>query len=62
MDERSENVVNCTHPVIYMIDGKPTCHLCGVVISMPAPVAEADAPELKDPPKPTKKGKKTKAD
>jgi hypothetical protein len=54
--------MNYTHPVIYMIDGKPTCHLCGVVVSTPAPVAEADAPELKDPPKPTKKGKKTKAD
>lgn len=51
--------MNCTHPVIYMIDGKPTCHLCGAVLPVHYPEGKTiDLPELKDPPKAGKKKEK----
>ena len=55
--------MNCTHPVIYMIDGKPTCHICGAVLPVHCPEGKTiDLPQIDEPTKPTKKGKKTKAD
>ena len=60
--------MNCTHPVIYMIDGAPTCHVCGAVLPVHYPegktidLPQIDETKLAEPPKPMKKGKKTNAD
>ncbi len=49
--------MNCTHPVIYTINGAPTCYICGAVLT---PIK--DEPPKDETPKPAKKGKRIKAD
>lgn len=50
--------MNCTHPVLYSRDGVIYCHVCGAVL----PPERLTQPKAEEPPKPTKNGKKTKAD
>lgn len=39
--------MTCTHPVIYMINGAPTCHICGAVLPVHYPEGKTiDLPQI----------------
>ena len=41
----------CSHPVLYDINGKTICHICGADLTVTKPAKKAPAPAKQDEPK-----------